>query len=52
MARVLIGWELGKGSGYLQRAKTLAEILTERGHTPVLAMRNRAQAEAYFADAP
>jgi len=50
LARILIGWELGKGSGYLQRAKTLAERLADRGHTPVLAMRDRKMAEAHFGE--
>lgn len=37
MARILLGWELGAGSGHTTRLLELASILAARGHEPLLA---------------
>ena len=37
MARVLLGWELGAGSGHTSRLLELADILAARGHEPLVA---------------
>tara|TARA_R110001592_G_scaffold4275_2_gene23887 strand:+ start:407 stop:1633 length:1227 start_codon:yes stop_codon:yes gene_type:complete len=40
MARVLIAWELGEAFGHLVRCLSLAETLSNRGHTVVLALKD------------
>lgn len=37
MARILLGWELGAGSGHITRLLELATVLAARGHTPLFA---------------
>lgn len=37
MARILLGWELGAGSGHTTRLLELAAILAARGHEPLFA---------------
>lgn len=37
MARILLGWELGAGSGHTTRLLELAAILSARGHEPLFA---------------
>lgn len=39
MARILIGWELGSGSGHTVKLIDIAAELRQRGHEPVLAMQ-------------
>lgn len=38
MATCLLGWERGRGGGYVKRLRRLAEQLAAQGHRPVLAM--------------
>lgn len=48
MARVLIGWELGAGSGHSVRLADAAAELRRRGHEPVLAMQQTSAAPAGY----
>lgn len=40
MARILLGWELGAGTGHALRLIEIGRILAERGHEPVYAVQN------------
>lgn len=40
MARILLGWELGAGTGHSVKLGVLARLLRERGHEPVAAMQD------------
>ncbi|SNS38083.1 UDP:flavonoid glycosyltransferase YjiC, YdhE family [Sphingomonas laterariae] len=48
MARILIGWELGGGSGHTVNVAAVAEELRRRGHDPVLAVQQTGEAPAGF----
>ena len=39
MARILLGWELGGGSGHAIRLAAIARILAARGHEPVFVLQ-------------
>ncbi|MCP5150895.1 MAG: hypothetical protein H6983_21285 [Ectothiorhodospiraceae bacterium] len=45
MSRILVGWELGAGTGHLQMVGAVAHALRERGHEPVFAVRDVATAQ-------
>lgn len=40
MARILLGWELGFGLGHIANLLPVAEALADRGHEPILVVRD------------
>ncbi len=46
MATIVLNWELGAALGHIGRYLTIALRLRERGHRPVLVLRDISQAEA------
>jgi UDP:flavonoid glycosyltransferase YjiC (YdhE family) len=48
MARILLTWELGAGSGHLSTLAGLASALRARGHEVILALKDLSRAERFF----
>jgi UDP:flavonoid glycosyltransferase YjiC (YdhE family) len=46
MPKVLLAWELGADYGHVMRFSTLARELVQRGHEPVLVLKDLSHAEA------
>jgi hypothetical protein len=40
VARILLGWELGAGTGHAVKLKEIGRILADRGHDPVYAVQH------------
>ncbi len=40
MARILLGWDNGLGTGYVDRLLTVADALAAEGHEPILSVRD------------
>ena len=52
MARILLAWELGGDYGHLMRFLTLAHALADRGHEPVIALRELTHVDSVWGAAP
>jgi UDP:flavonoid glycosyltransferase YjiC (YdhE family) len=48
MARILLTWELGGGSGHLASLSALADALRARGHEVTLALKDLSRAERFL----
>lgn len=52
MARILLAWELGNGTGYCHRLLRIAHTLAEHGHDPVLVLYDLVDTAHLLKDCP
>ncbi|MEZ6127529.1 MAG: hypothetical protein R3C59_02445 [Planctomycetaceae bacterium] len=50
--RVLLGWDLGAGIGYVQKLRTIALALSKAGFAPILALRSLDPSHSILSDLP